>query len=122
MSRVVLVGESWFTYSVHQKGFDAFYTSEYVEGGDGFIAALHDAGHEVSYIPSHEIVAKDGAQTLAECAGHPLLVIGEYEQGRAAAFASDIAPHWAPPGFTQWSGCGSLFDRLVRWVAREDLG
>ena len=43
MSRVVLVGESWFTYSVHQKGFDAFYTSEYVEGGDGFIAALHDA-------------------------------------------------------------------------------
>ena len=55
MSRVVLVGESWFTYSVHQKGFDAFYTSEYVEGGDGFIAALHDAGHEVSYIPSHEV-------------------------------------------------------------------
>jgi hypothetical protein len=52
MSRVVLVGESWFTYSVHQKGFDAFYTSEYVEGGDGFIAALHDAGHEVSYIPT----------------------------------------------------------------------
>jgi len=51
MSRVVLVGESWFTYSVHQKGFDAFYTSEYVEGGDGFIAALQDAGHEVSYIP-----------------------------------------------------------------------
>jgi uncharacterized membrane protein len=46
MSRVVLVGESWFTYSVHQKGFDAFYTSGY----------------------------------------------------------------------------GTLFDRLVRWVAREDLG
>jgi len=65
---------------------------------------------------------QDGAQTLAECAGHPLLVIGEYEQGRAAAFASDIAPHWAPPGFTQWSGYGTLFDRLVRWVAREDLG
>src|SRR5665647_3301376 len=70
----------------------------------------------------NEIVAKDGAQTLAECAGHPLLVIGEYEQGRAAAFASDIAPHWASPGFTQWSGYGTLFDRLVRWVAGEDLG
>jgi uncharacterized membrane protein len=38
MSRVVLVGESWFTYSVHQKGFDAFYKAEVVrafvaEGG-----------------------------------------------------------------------------------------
>ena len=251
MTRVVLVGESWFTYSVHQKGFDAFYTSEYVEGGGGFIAALRDAGHEVSYIPSHEVasrfpsdaaalhaladvvvisdvgantfqlapetfghsipspdkaevvrefvaagggvlmvggyltfsgvdakarwgrtslaqalpvrildiddrvelpagarpsvtgehpivvglearwpellglnevVAKGGAQTLAECAGHPLLVVGEYEQGRAAAFASDIAPHWAPPAFTQWPGYGRLFDRVVRWAAGEDLG
>ena len=81
MSRVALLGESWFTYSVHQKGFDAFYTSEYVEGGDGFIAALHDAAT------------------------------------RSRAF-----PHLAPPGFTQWSGYGSLFDHLVRWVAREDLG
>ena len=70
----------------------------------------------------NEIVAKDGALTLAECAGHPLLVIGEYERGRAAAFASDIAPHWAPPGFTQWSGYGTLFERLVRWVAGDDLG
>jgi uncharacterized membrane protein len=43
MSRVVLVGESWFTYSVH-----------------------------------------------------PLFVIGEYEQGRAAAFASNIAPTLGP--------------------------
>lgn len=250
MTRVLLVGESWFTYSVHQKGFDAFYTSEYVEGGAGFIAALRDAGHDVSYIPSHEVaarfprdaaalrdltdvvvisdvgantfqlapetfgrsipspdkaevvrefvsagggvvmvggyltfsgvdakarwgrtslaqalpvrildiddrvelpagaeptvlqqhpvvaglearwpallglnelVAKDGGLTLAECAGHPLLVVGEYEQGRAAAFASDIAPHWAPPGFTEWPGYQVVFDRLVRWVAGEDL-
>lgn len=178
MSRVVLVGESWFTYSVHQKGFDAFYKAEVVrafvaEGGGvvmvgGYltfsgvdakarwgrtslaqalpvrILDIDDrvelpAGAQPSVVAQHgivaglesqwpallglnEIVAKDGALTLAECAGHPLLVIGEYERGRAAAFASDIAPHWAPPGFTQWSGYGTLFDRLVRWVAREDLG
>ncbi len=55
MAKVVVIGESWFTYSVHQKGFDAFYTSEYVEGGGDFLAALEGTGHEVTYIPSHEI-------------------------------------------------------------------
>jgi uncharacterized membrane protein len=55
MARVLLLGESWTIYSVHQKGFDAFYTSEYFEGGDEFIAALTTAGHEVSRIPAHLI-------------------------------------------------------------------
>lgn len=55
MARVLLVGESWFTYSVHQKGFDAFYTSEYVEGAGEFLAALRGAGHDVTYVPSHEV-------------------------------------------------------------------
>jgi len=55
MARVLVVGESWFTYSVHQKGFDAFYTSEYVEGADVFLGALRDRGHDVTYVPSHEI-------------------------------------------------------------------
>jgi uncharacterized membrane protein len=53
--RVLLVGESWSVYSVHQKGFDTFYTSEYTEAGDEFIAALRDAGHEVARIPAHLI-------------------------------------------------------------------
>ena len=55
MARVLLLGESWFVYSAHQKGFDAFYTSEYTEDGAAFIAALEAAGHEVSRIPAHRI-------------------------------------------------------------------
>ena len=45
------VGESWLTHTVHQKGFDAFYTSRYEEGGERFsslcamMAAL-DVGDE----------------------------------------------------------------------------
>jgi uncharacterized membrane protein len=58
MPRVLVVGESWFTYSVHQKGFDAFYTSEYTEGGGVFLDALRSRGHEVTYVPSHEIPHK----------------------------------------------------------------
>ena len=55
MSRVLLVGESWFTYSVHQKGFDSFYTSEFSRGGSEFVASLRDAGHDVTHLLAHEI-------------------------------------------------------------------
>jgi len=245
VSTVLVVGESWFTYSVHQKGFDAFYTADYTEGGGVFLDALRSRGHEVTYVPSHEIhhrlpstvdgfgafdvivisdvgansfqlapqtfarseptadkadllrcyvheggsvlmiggyltfsgidakarwgrspladalpvhildrddrvelpagvepkvvsdheiVAsfddswpallglnelgvKSDAAVLAECAGYPLLVVGSYGAGRAAAFASDVAPHWAPPPFLAWDGYAELWDRLVRWLA-----
>lgn len=55
MARVLVVGESWFTHTVHQKGFDSFTTSEYTEGGGAFLTALHARGHKVTYVPSHEI-------------------------------------------------------------------
>ena len=35
MARVLVVGESWFVHSVHQKGIDSFFTSAY-EGRDLF--------------------------------------------------------------------------------------
>ncbi|MCL6732537.1 glutamine amidotransferase [Streptomyces neyagawaensis] len=249
MPRVLVVGESWFTYTVHQKGFDAFHTAEYTEGGDVFLEALRSRGHEVTYVPAHEIATRvpdseDGfdaydvvvisdvgansfqlppqtfgrsipspdrselirafveqgggvlmiggyltfsgidararwgrtpladalpvvmvdrddrvelpagavaevvadhavvrglgrlwpsllglnevtvrpeASLLAECAGHPLLVVGGHGAGRSAAFTSDVAPHWAPPPFLEWEGYAELWDRLVRWLAGAEL-
>lgn len=58
------MGESWRTHAVHQKGFDSFSTSDYVEGADVFIGALRDAGHAVTYLPAHEISAKFPADSL----------------------------------------------------------
>ena len=55
MARVLVVGESWFVHSVHQKGFDSFFTSAYEEGGGAFLAALRERGHDVTYVPSHQI-------------------------------------------------------------------
>lgn len=250
MSRVLLVGESWFVYSVHQKGFDTFYTSEYTEGGAEFVAALEDAGHTVERIPAHlieadfprsaeelaaradvlvisdvgansfllskatfarsqvepdrldairefvanggglfmvggymtfagidakarwartpvaqvlpvavlerddrvelpagvnprviadhaitagfdvewpkllglnEVEALAGGETLAVAGDYPLLVVGQAGAGRTAAFTSDLAPHWATPEFIAWSGYQPLFDRIVRWLAGEEL-
>jgi uncharacterized membrane protein len=69
----------------------------------------------------NEVTVRETATELASCAGHPLLVVDHYGQGRSGAFTSDIAPHWAPPRFVEWEGYGRLFDRTVRWLAGEDL-
>lgn len=65
---------------------------------------------------STKMVPKD-AVVLAECAGHPLLVVSRYGQGRSAAFTSDMAPHWAPPPFLAWDGYPELWDRLLGWLS-----
>lgn len=51
--RILLAGESWETFSIHQKGFDFFTTAFYYEGGGPLRAALEGAGHAVEYMPSH---------------------------------------------------------------------
>lgn len=51
--RALLVGESWVTHSIHQKGFDSFTTTDYVEGGGALIAALRAHDIEVDYLPAH---------------------------------------------------------------------
>ena len=63
------------------------------------------------------LVPRAASQVLAQVDGHPLLVVGEYGEGRCAAFASDIGPHWAPTEFTRWNGFGSLWDQTVTWLA-----
>lgn len=68
----------------------------------------------------HRLEADAGSTTLVRSPkGHPLLVVGDYGAGRSAAWASDIAPHWAPPEFTAWTGYGTLFGQLVNWLARS---
>jgi len=54
---VMLVGESWFSMTIHQKGFDTFQTASYTEGAGSFIDAVTGAGHRVRYIPAHRVEA-----------------------------------------------------------------
>lgn len=51
--KVLLVGESWFKYEVHVKGFDTFYTSTYDSGEKWLKKALESNGYEVDYMPNH---------------------------------------------------------------------
>ena len=50
---ILFAGESWFIYSVHQKGFDSFTTGEYGEGRKWLENALKKSGFDVHYIPNH---------------------------------------------------------------------
>lgn len=244
--RVLLAGESWVTHVTHLKGFDAFQTTDYTEGATAFIEDLRGLGHEVHYVPSHDIATKfpttvdelnaydavilsdvgsntfllapetfvrseiavnrlevlasyvaaggallmvggylsfagiDGRArygssplagvlpvdmldhddrvevpegfvaevtapehpalsgvhakwprllgynrlrsrpdtiVLAARGGDPILAVGTHGRGRTAAFASDLAPHWAPPEFVQWPGYVQLWDALLVWLA-----
>lgn len=55
MKNALLIGESWTTHMIHQKGFDSFTTTEYVEGGHAYANALRQHGWNVDYIPAHAI-------------------------------------------------------------------
>lgn len=244
-TRVLLVGESWFTHTIHQKGFDSFTTSAYEEGATHFIEAVREAGFDLDYLPSHKldeyprtieglraydvvilsdvgansfllqpatfqrseiqpnllqvtadyvhggggllmvggymsfsgidgrarfgaspladvlpvemlgvddrvetpegttpqpagdqhpalngvpdhwpallgynrVRASADAHVLATVGDDPLVVVAGFGDGRSGAFASDLAPHWAPPEFMEWSGYSPLWSGLLTWLA-----
>jgi uncharacterized membrane protein len=111
--RVLLAGESWVTHSVHVKGVDSFTTSSYVEGAGG---VPEDWPALLGY---NQLTARSDAQVLVRCDADPLLTVGSHGAGRSAAFASDCAPHWCPPGFMAWPGYDPLWGNLIHWLAGQ---
>lgn len=61
---------------IHQKGFDSFTTTEYVEGGQEYLAALRGDGWEATHIPAHMIESRFPA-TLEELQEFDLIVISD---------------------------------------------
>jgi len=69
-----------------------------------------------------ELRDRDDVQLVARLpddqGGHPLLVVGEYGNGRSAAWTSDIGPHWLSPDFCTWSGYKQLWLNVLGWLTR----
>lgn len=65
----------------------------------------------------NRFMAKSGASIVATVGADPLIVADSFGKGRAVAFASDCGPHWAPPGFVEWSGYAPLWRQMVDWVS-----
>lgn len=53
--KVLLAGESWVTYGFHIKGFAAYTTGSYNEGGGELIDALRGGGAQVEHMPNHAV-------------------------------------------------------------------
>ncbi len=91
---VLLVGESWFTYSIHQKGFDTFQTAEYTEGAGAFIACLDGLGHSV---PGREGICLSPRWASAPSAWWPRR--SPNRCGRAGKRIGPVPAHAAPLRF-----------------------
>jgi uncharacterized membrane protein len=76
MKKALLLGESWTTHMIHQKGFDSFTTTEYVEGGQEYRAALESDGWTVDHLPAHTIETRFPAD-LAALQAYDLVVISD---------------------------------------------
>ena len=79
---ILIAGESWTTHSIHVKGFDTFTTSAYEEGVAWLRAALENAGHQVHFLPNHQVsrdfptatLARYDVLMLSDCGSNTLLL------------------------------------------------
>jgi len=62
---------------------------------------------------------RPGVTLLAEYNGDPILAVWEVGKGRAAVFTSDCAPHWCTREFMSWEYYATLWERIVKWLAKE---
>ena len=65
----------------------------------------------------NKLRAKADATVIAAHGDDALLAVGEIGKGRSVAFASDVAPHWAPPEFMSWPHYAKLWASIVSWAA-----
>jgi uncharacterized membrane protein len=97
-----------------------------VEVPEGVEATFDEPEHEVlagtptSWPPLlgyNELVAKPDSTVVSRCGKDPLLVVGQVGLGHSVAFASDLAPHWAPPQFLAWKHYGALWAGILTWAS-----
>jgi uncharacterized membrane protein len=76
MTKALLLGESWTTHSIHQKGFDSFTTTEYAEGVSWLRAALEADRWDVTFQPSH-VAATDFPSTAQDLAAYDCVLLSD---------------------------------------------
>lgn len=100
-------------------------TDDRVEAPSGATPGVVAQGHPVAHgldgpwpslLGYNRLTARPGSEVVAVVDQDPLIVVGAAGLGRSAVFASDCAPHWAPPEFLDWSGYAKLWNQLVSWT------
>jgi uncharacterized membrane protein len=94
---------------------------------EGVIPEVLQPGHPIMkglpspwpyFLGYNRLVARPEAKPIMAAEGDPFLSAWDYGKGRAAAFASDCAPHWGPAEFLGWEGYARFWGNLVEWLAR----
>ena len=100
-----------------------------IEAPEGLVAEVLEPDHELiagtegawpALLGYNRLRARPDATVVVALADDPLLVCGRQGGGRTAAFASDCAPHWAPPEFVEWAHYPRLWNSIVSWLAGGD--
>lgn len=73
---ILIAGESWVTHSIHQKGFDSFTTTDYVEGVEPLRSALISGGFNVVYQPAH-VAAREFPSSAAELKKYGCIILSD---------------------------------------------
>ncbi|WP_416840410.1 glutamine amidotransferase [Haloferax sp. DFSO52] len=61
----------------------------------------------------NRLEADPDATVWATVDDDPLVVVGDYGDGSAFAFATDCAPHWAPEPFLEWESLPTLWEAIL---------
>jgi len=64
----------------------------------------------------NRLIAMPESTVLVNYGDDPMVVVGTHGGGRSVAFASDLAPHWAPPEFMNWSYYSTLWCSIISWA------
>ncbi|WP_018628634.1 glutamine amidotransferase [Niabella aurantiaca] len=101
-----------------------------VESSAGFTAEVVKPDHPIakglawdSFPPIfgyNEVTVKNEADVIVRVkeTGHPLVVAGEYGQGRVFTYMSDPAPHWGI-NFELWESYNDFWLQAYNWIKKE---
>lgn len=67
----------------------------------------------------NRFTTKENAKTLATIQTDPLLVVGSYEKGKTACFASDCAPHWGTNEFMNWEHYQLMWVNILTYLSSK---
>src|SRR5690554_1595414 len=76
MAKILSAGESWMSYSINTKGFNAYNIGGYGEGGKPLIDALEQMGHEVTYLRNHEAI-EQFPRTVEELQEYDVVILSD---------------------------------------------
>ena len=106
--RLLLAGETWFSYGVHLKGFSPYWTGGYAEGQKEFVAALESRDWAVNHLPNH--AATDSFPwTIEELDDYDVVVLSDIS-------ADTIQLH--PDTFLKGERTTDRLALLADWVRR----